>query len=291
MSETVSVPTLGCCPPRPSAEAGRPSTRRALSARSAASSSTSPARGRPQSRRARATASWSQGTQAGLSASTNWRTRPAKPRRSASMRCPITSFAHHSPGRGCQDAAGPDRAAASARMHSMLARSRVAISFGLMGGLMGDGVAVGSAGMASSGHGASVGDGVAGAVEHEGDAPPHVLEIRRELLHGEAPESRAVLAAAHAAVEAPVLGLEGGGIEGLLELAGEAEPDPPQAAALDFEAQPLDHEWRVRGIEPVLLALARHEPAPVGLTPHAEKEEAERRRVHDLGAVVEDAAI
>src|SRR6185436_1137763 len=55
--------------------------------------------------------------------------------------------------------------------------------------------------------------------------------------------------------------------------------------------EPLDHEGRFIGLEPVPLALAHGEPLPLRGAGHGEKEEAEGRRIHDLAPVVEDPAL
>ncbi|HWN90957.1 MAG TPA: hypothetical protein VNQ15_06090, partial [Verrucomicrobiae bacterium] len=67
------------------------------------------------------------------------------------------------------------------------------------------------------------------AVEGEGWAVGSVAEIGRELLHGEAPEAGAEGAAPHRAEEALAVLLEGGGIERLAIVAGQAELHGAQA--------------------------------------------------------------
>ena len=84
-------------------------------------------------------------------------------------------------------------------------------------------------------------------------------------MHGETAHARAKRASAHTAIEAASFGREGGGIERLLKVAREHEPRAAEPAAVDVETQPLHHERRIVGVEPVPLALTRHEPASVVL--------------------------
>src|SRR2546422_1454426 len=61
------------------------------------------------------------------------RIRPAKPRRSASMRWPTTSLAHHSPAAGCQATTRSGSAPSSALSVAMAASRRAATSDGVSG--------------------------------------------------------------------------------------------------------------------------------------------------------------
>src|SRR5712691_11667893 len=106
---------------------------------------------------------------------------------------------------------------------------------------------------------------------------------------------RAEGAAPYRAGEALAVLLEGGGIERLAIVAGQAELGGAQATFADAQAQPLNDEGRLVGkpavgLEPVALALADGEPAPLGRAREGEQEEAERRRIHDLRALVVDPA-
>ena len=123
-----------------------------------------------------------------------------------------------------------------------------------------------------------------------------VAEIGRELLHGEAPEAGAESSAPYRAGEVLAVLLEGGGVERLAIVAGQAELDGAQATPVDAQAQPLNDEGRLVGkpavgLEPVALALTDVEPAPLGCAREGEQEEAERRRIHDLRALVVDPAL
>src|SRR5690348_11478459 len=118
-----------------------------------------------------------------------------------------------------------------------------------------------------------------------------VQQERGELLHRRPAEAGPEAAAAHPAVEQAALGLERARIEGLAQIAREVELHRPQRALVEGEAEALNDERRVDSLEPVPLTLAEDE-VPSGLGPsHGPQEEAEHRGVHDLGAVVEDAAV
>ena len=85
--------------------------------------------------------------------------------------------------------------------------------------------------------------------------------------------------------------LERGGVERFAVVAGEAELHRVQSPVGHAEAEPLDHERRIRGLEPVPLALTEGEPAVIRSALEGEQEEAQGRRIDDLGAVVEHATL
>src|SRR5262245_24164208 len=130
-SQTRSSPTFGCWPARPRSAGVSARTSVALSRRSPASSSSSAVIGRRQSPRARATSVWSHPCSAGRSALSRMRMRPAKPRRSASMRWPTTSLAHHSPAAGCHATTRSGSAPSSARKMVIAASRHAATSEGV----------------------------------------------------------------------------------------------------------------------------------------------------------------
>src|SRR4029450_1547351 len=182
---------------------------------------------------------WSPGPPAGSPLARTSPTRPAKPRRSASMMWPSTSLTHHSPGAGCQEAAPSVSAADSARRASMEARSSAAISLGENAGGENAGVVgVGSAGMDTSVD-PRVTDGMPGVGHDQRGGAGRLVGIGRELLEGDAAEARAKGAAADTGIQVAALGLEAGGIERLRKPAGEDHLRPAQAAARRLEATPL----------------------------------------------------
>src|SRR5215470_1176229 len=132
---------------------------------------------------------------------------------------------------------------------------------------------------------------VADAGHEQRRALAGVYQEGRELLHGHPPEPRTKRAAPHAAEEQLALGLERTGVERLAVVAGEAQLGALKMAVGHLQAQPLHHERGVGGLEPVPLALAEGEAAPVVGARHHAEEEAQHRGVDDLGAVVIDAPV
>src|SRR5262249_18231718 len=130
-SRTCRSPTFGCWPARSRSDVVSARTSDVLSRRNADSSSRSAAIGRPQSPLARATSVWSHVCSRGRSAPRMIWMRPAKPRRSASMRWPTTSLAHHSPAAGCQATTRSGSAPSSARNVAIAASRHLATSDGV----------------------------------------------------------------------------------------------------------------------------------------------------------------
>jgi hypothetical protein len=116
---------------------------------------------------------------------------------------------------------------------------------------------------------------IQGAIRCMASLPKRAVKVP---LRDPAEEQRAVL-------------LEGRRVQRFVVVARKMELDRLQPSLRHAQPQPLDHEGRVVGLEPVLLALADHEPATVGRALERQQEEAEGRRVHDLGAVVEDPSL
>src|SRR6266542_1954827 len=127
----------------------------------------------------------------------------------------------------------------------------------------------------------------------EGGPEGSVVEIRSDLLHGEATHARATGSPPHGAEETLTVLLERGGVERLAIIPGQTEVHRLEPAARDSEAEALDDERRVLvlGLEPVGLALAEREPAAVLRARERQDEEAQSRRIHDLRAVVIDPAL
>src|SRR5712664_1291278 len=132
---------------------------------------------------------------------------------------------------------------------------------------------------------------MAGAGHEQGQALPGVQQEWSELLQRHPAEARPEQPAADATEEQVALGLESTRIERLAIVAHEVELHRSEEPTLHGQAQALDDEGSVGGLEPVPLALAKHEVA-AGIGPgHGPQEEAQHRGVDDLGAVVEDPPV
>src|SRR5260370_9602944 len=97
-----------------------------------------------------------------------------------------------------------------------------------------------------------------GAGHEQGQALPGVQQEWSELLQRHPAESRPEQPAADAAEEQVALGLERTRIERLAIVAHEVGPHRPEGRVLHGEANALDHEGRVYGLEPLPPALPRH---------------------------------
>src|SRR5258705_5633884 len=163
------------------------------------------------------------------------------------MMWPSTSLTHHSPVEGCQDVAPSVSAADSARMASMEARSSAAVSFGeKAGGVNAGGGDTGSAGMDASVD-PRVADGMPGAGHDQRGSAGALVEIGRELLHGDAAEACTKSAAAHAAVEVAAFRLETGGVERPRQPPRGEHPRPPHPPAGGGGTPPPGPEGGGRG--------------------------------------------
>src|SRR5262245_5514334 len=132
---------------------------------------------------------------------------------------------------------------------------------------------------------------IAPPAEDEGWAPGLLGDPRGDLLQRDAAEAGPEGALAHAAEKLRAVVLEGGGVEGLTIVAGQAQLHGVEPAVGDAQPQALDDERRVHRFEPVSLTLAEGEPAALRRALEGQEEEAQRRGVHDLGAVVEHAPV
>src|SRR5262249_28960118 len=132
---------------------------------------------------------------------------------------------------------------------------------------------------------------IAPPAEDEGRAAGLLGDPRGDLLQCDAAEAGSEGALAHAAEELRAVVLEGGRVEGLTVVAGQAQLHAVEPAVGGAPCQAPDDERALRQLDPVRLPLEEREPVALRRALERQEEEAQRRGIHDLGAVVEHAPV